>query len=243
MSFCVVHGELKKPTFHPWASPIGMERPKKQFCTDPKLADMKWIPVTHCADGFEKKGYYWYYSAFGCSDMFANLGPKTLIARNRCHAASLLSTDNKWWDIMTKNNFLNRALRSVPSSISDKSSYLREECIKGVFECKNNSLIVPSIYNAYYRCYLSGHDRLSYYIKSRMLYYNYSSVQLTYQPEGGGKWNPNHEILFLNDPPLLTANKEKCVKVINKAGCTSCKNGRVIENITKWRKNVLRVKS
>lgn len=244
MSYCVRHGDTHLPTFHPWASPFGMERHKSQMCMDLESASKRrWIPVTHCNDGYEKRGFYWYYAAIGCSDMYADLGPKTLVARNRCHAAALLSKTTRWWTNVTpKKNWLNRALRSVPLEYKNNASdFLFEDCSRGVFKCVNNVTTIRSGFIAYYRCYISGHDMLSHYIAKQMRTFNYTSVQLLQQPEGD-RWNMNHEILFLNKPPLRTGNGENCVQTKNR-GCQSCKNAHFIDNITKWRRSVPRPRS
>jgi hypothetical protein len=170
--------------------------------------------------------------------MYADLGPKTLVARNRCHAAALLSETNKWWkniNIDTNTTLFRRARRSVPATynISASLDYLFEDCIRGVFECRNNITTIRSRFVAYHRCYLSGTDMLSDYIKQQMKYHNYTSLQLVQQPQGD-RWYLNHELLFLNTPTLHTRNKERCIQTINR-GCKSCKNAPFIENITKWR--------
>ena len=238
MSHCVRHGDATNPTFHPWASPIGMERHRNPSCYqyDPNTRS---IPVTHCSDGYERRGFYWYYSAIGCSDMYADLGPKTLVSKNRCHAAALLSGKVQWWkDIPMKKNFLDRALRSVPN-VSDPLKYLFADCVRGVFQCnKKNVTMIRSYSIARHRCYISGHDLMSKYIAQKMRLQNYSSVQFLEQPEGD-IWNMNHEILFLKEPRHFTKNGEECVRAKNK-GCQSCKNAYLIQNITKWRRWVLR---
>ena len=76
---------------------MGMERPEIPLKGESWVAPCgralgRYAPVTHCADGYEQKyGHWWFYAAVGCSDMLADLGEKRLVARNRCHAAHLLS--------------------------------------------------------------------------------------------------------------------------------------------------------
>lgn len=242
MSYCVVHGRAKEATFHPWASPIGMERQVNQPCIN--VSALRWIPVTHCKDPSERRGLYWYYAAIGCSDMFVDIGPKTLIARNRCHAAALLSDTKLWWTrIKFTSDWLSRASRSVPTVYNSTfaAEYIYKDCVRGVFNCNDQNFArIRSKYIAYHRCYISGHDKLSDYIAARMRHYNYSSVQLIQQPEGD-RWRMNHEILFLSRPSLRISNEEKCELTQNR-GCTSCKNALLIQNITMWRSNSQRFK-
>ena len=48
-----------------------------------------WLPVTHTVAPHEYG--LWFYYARGCSDMLWNVG-RTILARNRCHAALILES-------------------------------------------------------------------------------------------------------------------------------------------------------
>ena len=242
MTHCVVHGTAKVSTFHPWASPVGMERPVSQSC--PARLYKEWIPATHCHDGYERRGFHWYYAAVGCSDMLVHLGHRTLIARNRCHAAALLSDTPAWWTrINYRPGWLERALRTVPKhyNATEALEYLFTDCVRGVWECVGGRTRIRSKYLAYHRCYLSGSDTMSAYIAERMRVHNYSSLQLLEQPEAS-RWNMNHEIFFLRAPVRRARRGTSCMSTTNLWKCLSCTNAPLIQNLTRWRSTVPRVK-
>eukprot|EP00966_Prymnesium_polylepis_P265015 6122720-Prymnesium_polylepis.1 len=94
---CFVHGSEPTASFHPFRSPLGMERSIEPPCSSssaPSLdAEQQRLPVAHCMRGEEDnrdRGFFWFYVARGCSDVVADLG-RHVVARNRCHAAELLS--------------------------------------------------------------------------------------------------------------------------------------------------------
>lgn len=240
MSYCLIHGTQQVSTFHPWASPIGMERPRNIKCFDPvHFQSNSLVSVTHCRDKYEKSGFFWFYAALGCSDMKVNIG-NTLITRNRCHAAHILSDYPmewmEWYMLHAPTSFFKRAQKKFKHV-----THILEFCINGVFECKNNITVIPSIRNAYSQCYVSGNDILSKFIIRKMITKNVTSVQFYAQPEGD-RWNINHEILFAKMPSLYLNNTICRTSYMN--NCLYCKgNHSNIKNITSWRSKMPRKKT
>ena len=154
---CLPHGSANVPTHHPWLAPMGMERPEIPLKGESWVAPCgralgRYAPVTHCADGYEQKyGHWWFYAAVGCSDMLADLGEKRLVARNRCHAAHLLSDYQgewmAWYQREMGSRWVHRAKGSwhLPNFFERATTHepnltrALEMCVDGVFECDEGS--------------------------------------------------------------------------------------------------------
>ena len=102
-----------------------------------------WLPVTHMRDAGQSG--LWMYYARGCSDLMWNVG-RTMVARNRCHAALLLekmlhnSTDRaaarraaKHLKLQDVQHVHSRAVGWMHASANVTTADLLADCARGLF--------------------------------------------------------------------------------------------------------------
>lgn len=129
---------------------------------------------------------------------------RTLIARNRCHAAQLLSEDDdaeewiRWYEARARRGFFDKAVRmrneTCATCYREALRRVLLSCVAGIFTCKRGQRVIRSLSMARSETFLSGSDVLTRFLLLKMATRNLTSVQLVEQPEGD-RWDANHEIL------------------------------------------------